>query len=171
MSKPFNERILRSFIEYSYSQNLKKHPKRIRHHRTNKWKIRNIHKPRHNLQYTTLAGNKKLHQRSMERQKKSIQTNKWRQRIPKSHTRTQKWNIKSAWRDIFYKKISTLIDVWGRDRDLNPSTGLHRPVGYQATSSRPLSCFWSLSMFALAHLFTFSKEYVIFSQVHSSLLE
>ena len=27
--------------------------------------------------------------------------------------------------------------VWGRDRDLNPGARLHRPVGFQATSSRP----------------------------------
>ena len=30
---------------------------------------------------------------------------------------------------------------WGRDRDLNPGARLHRPIGYQATSSRPL--LWS----------------------------
>ena len=28
--------------------------------------------------------------------------------------------------------------VWGRGRDLNPGARLHRPVGYQATSPRPL---------------------------------
>ena len=29
--------------------------------------------------------------------------------------------------------------LWGRGRDLNPGARLHRPIGYQATSSRPLS--------------------------------
>ena len=28
----------------------------------------------------------------------------------------------------------------GRGRDLNPGAGLHRPVGYQATSPRPFFC-------------------------------
>ena len=28
----------------------------------------------------------------------------------------------------------------GRDRDLDPGAGLHRPVGYQTTSSRPRLC-------------------------------
>jgi hypothetical protein len=28
----------------------------------------------------------------------------------------------------------------GRDRDLNPGARLHRPIGYQATSPRPLFC-------------------------------
>ena len=28
-------------------------------------------------------------------------------------------------------------DLWGRGRDLNPGAGLHRPVGFQATSPRP----------------------------------
>ena len=27
--------------------------------------------------------------------------------------------------------------LWGRGRDLNPGAGLHRPVGFQATSPRP----------------------------------
>ncbi len=28
--------------------------------------------------------------------------------------------------------------LWGRGRDLNPGARLHRPIGYQATSPRPL---------------------------------
>ena len=31
---------------------------------------------------------------------------------------------------------SSLLE--GRDRDLNPGARLHRPIGYQATSPRPL---------------------------------
>ena len=31
--------------------------------------------------------------------------------------------------------------VEGRGRDLNPGARLHRPVGYQATSPRPLFCY------------------------------
>jgi hypothetical protein len=30
------------------------------------------------------------------------------------------------------------LDVEGRGRDLNPGARLHRPIGYQATSPRPL---------------------------------
>ncbi len=33
---------------------------------------------------------------------------------------------------------SSLLE--GRGRDLNPGTRLHRPIGYQATSPRPLFC-------------------------------
>ena len=29
-------------------------------------------------------------------------------------------------------------DEWGRGRELNPGDRLHRPIGYQATSPRPL---------------------------------
>ena len=32
------------------------------------------------------------------------------------------------------------IEFEGRGRDLNPGARLHRPVGYQATSPRPLFC-------------------------------
>jgi hypothetical protein len=36
---------------------------------------------------------------------------------------------------------NTLVpDVEGRGRDLNPGARLHRPIGYQATSPRPLFC-------------------------------
>jgi post-segregation antitoxin (ccd killing protein) len=31
-------------------------------------------------------------------------------------------------------------NLWGRGRDLNPGARLHRPMGYQATSPRPLFC-------------------------------
>jgi hypothetical protein len=31
------------------------------------------------------------------------------------------------------------VSLEGRGRDLNPGTRLHRPMGYQATSPRPLS--------------------------------
>jgi hypothetical protein len=30
------------------------------------------------------------------------------------------------------------LELEGRDRDLNPGARLHRPIGYQATSPRPL---------------------------------
>ena len=30
------------------------------------------------------------------------------------------------------------VNLEGRDRDLNPGARLHRPIGYQATSPRPL---------------------------------
>jgi hypothetical protein len=33
---------------------------------------------------------------------------------------------------------SSVSDVEGRGRDLNPGARLHRPIGYQATSPRPL---------------------------------
>ena len=33
-------------------------------------------------------------------------------------------------------RSSSLLE--GRDRDLNPGARLHRPIGYQATSPRPL---------------------------------
>jgi hypothetical protein len=37
--------------------------------------------------------------------------------------------------------------VWGRGRDLNPGARLHRPMGYQATSPRPLfEPSWLLKM-------------------------
>jgi hypothetical protein len=40
-------------------------------------------------------------------------------------------------------------DVEGRGRDLNPGARLHRPIGYQATSPRPLFCLGlSLNMFS-----------------------
>ena len=35
---------------------------------------------------------------------------------------------------------------WGRDWDLNPGARLHRPIGYQATSSRPRLA-WSVFAF------------------------
>ena len=36
--------------------------------------------------------------------------------------------------------LRSRAEVEGRDRDLDPGAGLHRPVGYQTTSSRPRLC-------------------------------
>lgn len=36
------------------------------------------------------------------------------------------------------KDFASSLNFEGRGRDLNPGGGLHRPVGYQATSPRPL---------------------------------
>ena len=36
--------------------------------------------------------------------------------------------------------LSNQANYEGRDRDLDPGAGLHRPVGYQTTSSRPRLC-------------------------------
>ena len=33
--------------------------------------------------------------------------------------------------------LNSLANLGGRDRDLDPGAGLHRPVGYQATSLKP----------------------------------
>ena len=52
---------------------------------------------------------------------------------------------------IKYRKVETKIllsinkrqdVVWGRGWDLNPGARLHRPIGYQATSPRPLRVFF-----------------------------
>ena len=37
---------------------------------------------------------------------------------------------------VFKSQASGILE--GRDRDLNPGARLHRPIGYQATSPRPL---------------------------------
>ena len=42
------------------------------------------------------------------------------------------------------------LDHEGRGRDLNPGARLHRPIGYQATSPRPL--FGSLRLLAMLRL-------------------
>ena len=49
----------------------------------------------------------------------------------------------------------------GRGRDSNPGARLHRPVGYQATSPRPLfmDFFLTLTTFWGMDLFAFSREY------------
>jgi hypothetical protein len=54
-------------------------------------------------------------------------------------------------------------DHEGRGRDLNPGARLHRPIGYQATSPRPLfrrfGCLFSLSMLtSLSLLISVSSE-------------
>ena len=36
--------------------------------------------------------------------------------------------------------LASKMNVEGRGRDSNPGARLHRPVGYQATSPRPLFC-------------------------------
>jgi hypothetical protein len=45
----------------------------------------------------------------------------------------------------------------GRDRDLNPGARLHRPIGYQTTSSRPLIVVSATSQ-EIYCLFTFPEE-------------
>jgi hypothetical protein len=49
------------------------------------------------------------------------------------------------------------LDVEGRGRDLNPGARLHRPIGYQATSPRPL-LRWFRPLFTLVLLIYVSSE-------------
>jgi hypothetical protein len=68
-----------------------------------------------------------------------------------------------------YKKPETSLNsqtpnvAEGRGRDLNPGARLHRPMGYQATSPRPLLMliFLISTTFSRAMLFSFAEDFAV----------
>lgn len=61
----------------------------------------------------------------------------------------------------------------GRGRDLNSGARLHRPIGYQATSPRPLfMLFYLISVtFTRVMLFSFAEEFAAVAVFSSDILE